>query len=71
MSKTTAARDHRAKPKELTESIAHVLIETGYAASIHNAHVDAANTRAEFRPFVNDRAIEAAAQSTTGTKSCK
>lgn len=70
MSTTTAARDHLAELIELKEATDHMLIETKHAASIHHAHVCAANAHAEFMSFINDCGIKAD-ELTTGTNPCK
>ena len=67
MSGPIAPRDHLV---ELTKGIAEMLIETRYAASIHHAHVCAANAHAEFTPFINDCGIKTD-EPTNGTKPCK
>ena len=71
MTTSTTAHDHLAELIELKEATAHILIETRYAVRVRNAHVCAANDRAEFKQFINDSAINAADIPTIGTKPCK
>lgn len=70
MSITTAADAHLAELIELKEATAEMLIETRHAASVHRAHMCAANTRAELTHFISDSAINAADKPATGTKPC-
>ena len=71
MSATTTARDHLADLIKLKEATAEMLIETRHTASVRNAQVRAANDRAELKHFIDDSAIDAADNTTTGTKPCK
>ena len=70
MSTTTAARDHLTELIEQEAATAEILIKTRYAASIRHAQICAANTEAEFKPFINDCGIKVD-KPTTGTKPCK
>lgn len=71
MSATTTASDHLSVLIELKEATAEMLIKTRHTASVHNARMCAANDRAELKHFINDGTINAADNTTTGTKLCK
>lgn len=67
----STARNHLAELTDLMESTAEMLIETRHAASVRDAHMCAAYDRAELKQFINDSAVSAADNTTTGTKPCK